>query len=167
MVNITGRRIKFYANDCFGETIIKLNKKKVKSLFNTKLDKFLQKTITLNIMSLWRSKKVLAQATRATRHGSRYFVVDTTPDVDLFVKLLLEIKIFDTQLSQNANRTKFKDLYIQGSITINSGVLLRQYLKYVQDRLKSGGADSDLKTRRDEGVDKDDYTDSSYQSDEF
>lgn len=85
-------------------------------------------------MLLWRSKEIFTQATGATRHSSRYFVVDTTADVDLFVKLLLEIKIFDTQLSKNVNGTEFKDLYTQGSIAINSGALLQQYLKHVRDR---------------------------------
>lgn len=63
-------------------------------------------------MSLWRSKKVLAQSTWATHHGSRHSVVDTTADLGFLVKPLLEIKIFDTQLGRGANGTEFKDLYI-------------------------------------------------------
>lgn len=75
LVNISGRPGKFYPDDRFGETIIKLNKEKVRPSSNAKSDVFLCETVALNVMSLWKSKKVLAQATCATSHGNRHSVV--------------------------------------------------------------------------------------------
>ena len=52
LINLTGREDKFYANNRFEETIIKLNKEKVRPSANAKSDVFLRKMITLNVISL-------------------------------------------------------------------------------------------------------------------
>ncbi len=88
LINLTGREGKFYADNRFRETIIKLNKEKVRPSANAKSDVFLRETIALNVMSLWKSKKMLARATGATRHGNRHSVVDSRSDVTLMVKLI-------------------------------------------------------------------------------
>lgn len=75
-------------------------------------------------MLLWRSKEVLAQANGVTCYGSRYSVVDIIVDIDLLIKLLFEIKIFDTQFGKGADGTEFKDLYTQEFIAINNTALL-------------------------------------------
>ena len=167
LINISGRKGKFYADDRFGETIIKLNKEKVRPSSNAKSDEFLRKTIALNVMSLWKSKEVLAQATGATRHGSRHSVVDTTVDVDFLVKLLLEINIFDMQPGRGADGTEFKDLYTRGSIAINSGAPLQKYLSRARGRWEEHVADSGVRNREEGDTDEDYYTNSEYQSDEF
>ena len=64
-INLTSQEDKFYTNNQFGEIIIKLNKEKLNPSTNAKSDVFLCKTIVLNIISLKKSKKVLAQAIRA------------------------------------------------------------------------------------------------------
>lgn len=167
LVNISGRKGKFYAGDRFGEIIIKLNKEKVRPSSNAKSDEFLRETISLNVMSLWKSKEVLSQATGATRHGSRHSVVDTTADVDFLVKLLLEIKIFDLQLGRGADGMEFKDLYTRGSIAMHSGAPLQQYLRRARGKWEKGVADAGLRTGGDEDTEEDHYTDSEYQSDDF
>ncbi|MCJ1345659.1 hypothetical protein MMC31_003867 [Peltigera leucophlebia] len=167
LINISGRKSKFYADDRFGETIIKLNKKKVRPSSNAKSDEFLRETIALNVMSLWKSKEVLAQATSTTRHGSRHSVVDTTVDVDFLVKLLLEINIFDMQPGRGADRTEFKDLYTQGSIAINSDAPLQKYFSRARGRWEEHVADSGVRNQEEGDTDEDYYTNSEYQSDEF
>lgn len=57
-INLTSQKDKFYINDWFKETIIIFNKEKVRLSTNLKTDMFLYKTIALNIMSLWKSKKL-------------------------------------------------------------------------------------------------------------
>ena len=52
LINLIGQKDKLYANNQFEETIIKLNKKKVRPSANAKSDIFLCKTITLNVISL-------------------------------------------------------------------------------------------------------------------
>ncbi len=94
LINLTGRKGKFYTDNRFGETIIKLNKEKVRPSANAKSDVFLRETIVLNVMSLWKSKEVLTQATGATRHRNCHLVVDTRSDVILMVKLIQETKVF-------------------------------------------------------------------------
>ena len=74
--------------------IIKLNKEKVKPFANVKSNIFLHKTIVLNIISLWKSKKMLAQATRVTRYGNCHLVVDSHFNINLMVKLIGETDVF-------------------------------------------------------------------------
>lgn len=94
VINLTGRERKFYADNQFEETIIKLNKKKVRPSANTKFDVFLRKTIALNIISLQKSKKMLAQAIGATWHGNCHLIVNICSDVILMVKLIQETDVF-------------------------------------------------------------------------
>lgn len=93
-VNISGQPGKFYPDNCFGETIIKLNKEKVRLSTNAKSDVFLRDTVALNVMSLWKSKEVFAQATGATFHGNRHFVVENHPDMQFLIGLILKARSF-------------------------------------------------------------------------
>lgn len=61
---------------------------------------------------LLRSKEVFTQTIEVTCHDSCYFIINTTANINFFIKLLFEIKIVDTQLGRDADRTEFKDLYI-------------------------------------------------------
>lgn len=94
MINLSGRLGKFYANDWFGETIIKLKKEKIRPSANAKSDEFLREVVAPNVFTLWKSKEVIAQATGATSHGSYYLVVDSFKDVLFIVKLLLIEDVF-------------------------------------------------------------------------
>ena len=52
LINSYGRPEIFYSDDRFRKIILKLCKEKIKSLFNTKLDKFLQEVVTSSIIFL-------------------------------------------------------------------------------------------------------------------
>ncbi len=109
-INLTGQKGKFYTNDQFGETIIKLNKEKVRLSATAKSDVFLHEIIALNIMSLWKRREVIAQSTGVTRHGNRHSVIDTYSDVILIVKLIQETKVFQIQPGRgSAKGSEFVD----------------------------------------------------------
>lgn len=59
LINFTDKEGKFYVNNQFKKTIIKLNKEKVRLSTNIKSDIFLRETIALNIISLWKNKEML------------------------------------------------------------------------------------------------------------
>ncbi len=130
LINLTGQKGKFYANNRFGETIIKLNKKKVRPFANAKSDVFLRKTIALNVMSLWKSKEMLARATRATRHRNRHSVIDSRSNITLMVKLIGKTDVFKIQPGRGSpESSEFVDLFAKGSALMNTGVPLKNYKK--------------------------------------
>lgn len=64
--------------------------------------------------------------------------------------------------------TEFKDLYTRRSIAINSGAPLEQYMGRARGKWEENGGDLDMKdTGNNSENNKDDYTDSEYQSDKF
>ena len=73
LINISRRANKFFADDRFGETIIKENKDKVRPSANVTLDEFLREIIALNIYhllkleKLWSEKVVLLTMTIITQ----------------------------------------------------------------------------------------------------
>lgn len=130
LINLTGRERKFYADDRFGKTIIKLNKEKVRPSANAKFNVFLRETIALNVMSLSKSKKILAQATGATWHENCHSIVNTRSDVILIVKLIQETNIFGIQPGRGSlEGSKFMDLFAKGSAIMNTGVPINNYKK--------------------------------------
>lgn len=127
-----GQKNKFQVNDQFEEIIIKLNKEKVRPFANAKFDIFLYKTITLNITSFWKSKKILILATSVTQHGNYYLVVDIHSDINFMVKLIQETVIFKIQLSYNIiEDSESINLFIKRSAIINTRILFKNYKKYV------------------------------------
>lgn len=56
-----GRANKFFADNRFGEIIIKENKNKVKPSTNAILDKFLREIVALNIISLAKTREIMAK----------------------------------------------------------------------------------------------------------
>ena len=84
-------------------------------------------------MFLWKSKKVLAQATRATRYGNYHLVVDTHSDVILMMKLIQETGVFKIQPGcSSAEGNEFVNLFAKRSVIINTGVPLKNYKKCVR-----------------------------------
>ncbi len=86
---------------------------KVRPSANAKSDVFLRETIALNVMSLWKSKEMLAQATGATRHGNCHSVVDSRSDVTFMVKLIGETNVFKIQPGRGSPEgSEFMDLFV-------------------------------------------------------
>ena len=90
-----GRANKFFADNRFGETIIKENKNKVRILVNATSDKFLRETVGLNIISLAKTREVMARKSGITNHGNYHLAVNNIIDVSKLVQLLVKDSIFE------------------------------------------------------------------------
>ena len=75
----------FFANDWFGETIIKEYKNKVRPSANATLDEFLRETVALNIISLAQTREVMAKESGTTNYGNHHLAVNNTVDVSKLV----------------------------------------------------------------------------------
>lgn len=129
LINISGQAGKFYPDDRFGETIIRLNKEKVRPSSNAKSDIFLRETVAMNVMSLWKSKNILAQATGATSHGNRHSIVSNYPDMRFLIGLLVESAVFEIKPGRGSDQKEFRDLYATGSILLAGGTPIDRYKK--------------------------------------
>lgn len=95
LINISGRLNKFVLDDRFGETIIMLNKENINPSTNIKSNKFLRKTVSRNVLSLWNSKVVLLQAVRLILHGNWHSTISSFPDICYLVKILANESAFE------------------------------------------------------------------------
>ena len=95
LINTTGKRNKFFADDGFSKTIIKENMNKVKQSANAILDKFLGKTIALNIISYAIITEVMTRKSGATHYCNYYSVINNTIDFSKLIQLLVENNVFD------------------------------------------------------------------------
>lgn len=101
LINLFGWPNKFFADNHFSKTIIGLNKEKIYPSVNLKIDKFFRKIIEFNILTLYKSKKIIAQVTKATRHRNWHIVIEIYNDVIYMVKLFIAEKAFKEILSYN------------------------------------------------------------------
>lgn len=72
---------KLYIDDWFGETIINDNKDKVGLLVNITLDEFFKETIALNIISLAKTRKIMAKESDAINHSNYHSVVNNNINI--------------------------------------------------------------------------------------
>lgn len=156
LINPSGRPNKFYADDRFGETIVKLNKEKIRPSANATTDAFFRDTVAPNVLTLWRCKTILAQATGATNHGNRHKVVETYPDVQFVVGLLLSEDIFTEQpgrgSGENIERAT-RDLYVAGYQKLATGVPLANYIRRARGNWGQSGQEKDASLGVDLDVD--------------
>lgn len=132
LINPSGRPGKFYPDDCFGETIIKLNKEKIRPSSNAKTNHFLREVVAPNVLTLWKTKKVMAKATGATNHGNRHAVVETYHDVMFTVNLLLAGEVFKNKPGRGRGENEESvrtDLFGVGLAALDTGVPLSNYIK--------------------------------------
>lgn len=61
-------------------------------------------------------------------------MINISTDINLLIKLLLKINIFDIKPGKRADRIEFKDFYTWKSIAINSKVSLKQYMSCVHGK---------------------------------
>lgn len=134
VINSSGGKDMFMADNRFGKTIIMLNKEKVQPLANAKSDSFLCKTVALNVMLLWKCKEIMARITWATFYGNRHLLVSIFPDMSLLVTHLVEHKAFEEQLERGMEKeTQLPDVFSEGTTNISSGVALKNYLNRAQE----------------------------------
>ena len=130
LINPSGRADKFYADDRFGETIIKLNKEKIQPSANAKTDHFFKEVVALNQLLLWKSKSMMAQATGAMNHGNRHAAVDTNHDIKVVVDLLVPEKPFEQRQGRGSgenSETQHADFFSIGTTKMVLGIPLKNY----------------------------------------
>lgn len=72
LINTSRKLNKFFVDNWFNKIIIKENKDKVKPSANATLDKILKESVTLNIISLTKTKEVIARHSGATNYGNHH-----------------------------------------------------------------------------------------------
>lgn len=72
LINTSRKPNKFFVDNWFNKIIIKENKDKVKPSANATLDKILKESVTLNIISLTKTKEVIARHSGATNYGNHH-----------------------------------------------------------------------------------------------
>lgn len=141
VINPSGGKDTFMADNRFGETIIMLNKEKVRPSANAKSDSFLREMVALNVMSLWKCKEVMARITGATSHENYYLLVSTFPDMSLLVKHLVEDAAFEEQLGRGIGKEiQLPDFFSEGTTNISSGVALENYLNRARENWDNAAA---------------------------
>lgn len=78
-------------------------------------------------MSLWKSKKVLAQVTDTTSHGNCHSIIENHPDMQFIIGLIVESSIFLSQSGQRSKVKKFKDLFTVSSTIMRGGIPINWY----------------------------------------
>ena len=156
LINTSRRANKFFADDWFGETIIKENKDKVKPSVNATSDEFLRKTVALNIISLAKTREVMARESGATNHGNHHSAVNNTVDVSKLVQLLVEDGVFEEQLGRKCE-AETSDLFALGTAKMATGIPLHKYQMRTRGNWNKAPPDSDQES--DEGNETDLDTD--------
>lgn len=131
MINPSGKPGKFFADDRFGETIIKLNKEKIRPSANAKTDTFFRNVVAPNVLTLWKCKEIMADTCGATDHGNRHSVVDTYHDVVFVIDLLLLDKVFEKNPGRGSGDNPESigiDLWGKGTTAVSLGVPLQAYI---------------------------------------
>ena len=128
LINIFYWLNKFVSDNWFGEIIIMLNKKNINLSANAKFDKFLQKTILQNVLSLYNSKEAILQVTGLTSYSNCYSTIGSYPNVYYLVKLFTKKLVFYEQLERDANKPKLPDFFTNSSILLSKRVLLTDYI---------------------------------------
>ena len=104
LINFFDKHGYFMPDDKFSETIIIFNKYKIKLSANLKFNIFLTEMMVLNILLLYRVKKVLLQIVRVTSHGSYHIIVKKHVDILFLIKHLMESFIFKKSLDCSFNK---------------------------------------------------------------
>ena len=86
------RANKFFIDNWFGKTIIKKNKDKVRPLIS---DRFLREIVALNIISLAKTREVMARKSGATNYGNHHSTVNNILDILKLVQLLVKDGVFE------------------------------------------------------------------------
>lgn len=128
LINIIGWPNKFILNNCFGKTIIILNKKNLNPSANAKSIEFLCKTVLQNMLLLWNSKEALLQAIGSTLYGNCYLIVGSYLNIYYLVKLFTKEAVFYEQLRRDIIGSNLPNLFANSSASLAREVLLTKYI---------------------------------------
>lgn len=118
---------RFHLDDRFEEIIIKLYKDKIRLLSNTNLEKFLWEIIILNILFLYKIKKIIARVTQFTLYKSYYSLISFIFDLSLLVKILVKDRLLELKARYSKKNTKFVDFLIHRLTKIIAKSPLKKY----------------------------------------
>lgn len=154
VINLSGSKDTFMADNWFGETIIMLSKEKVQPLLNAKSDSFFCKTVALNVMLLWKCKEVMARVTRATFYRNHHLLMSTFSDMSLLVKHLVNDVAFEEQFERDIEKeTQLPNVFLESTTNIFNRVALENYLNHAwgnwdnaatQTTNRDGGGNNDI-----------------------
>lgn len=85
----------------------------------------------MNILSLQKSKEVIAYITGFIRYSNGYIIIDQVIDIELIISLLIEDNVFKPQPGHGIKNIKFTDLFYIETIEITSNKLINKYLQSV------------------------------------
>lgn len=95
LINILEKPNKFFIDDWCDKTFIKENRDKVMLSVNAPSDKFLKETITLNIISLVKTRKVIVRKSGSTNHSNHYFPINNTIHILNLILLPIQDCVFE------------------------------------------------------------------------
>ena len=145
LINTLKRINKFLTDNWFGKTIIKKTKDKVKPSVNATSDKFLRETVALNIISITKTRGVMAKKSDATNHGNHHLAVNDTIDISKLVQLLVEDGIFKKQFGQKCE-TETSDFFAYRTANMVIGIPLYKYQMRIKRNWNKVFSDSDSKS---------------------
>ena len=159
LINTLRRANKFFAHDCFGETIIKKNKDQLKPSANATSGKFLKETIALNIISLAKTREIISRERGITNYGNHYSAINNIVDISKLVQLLVEDGIFEEQLGRKCE-AETSDVFVPRIEKMATGISLHKYQIRTKGNWNKTPSDSDQKSDENNKTDLDtDYKD--------
>lgn len=126
LINTLRKSNKFFTDNWFSKTIIKENKDKVKPLANAILDKFLRKTVILNIILFAKTREIMARKSDTINHDNYYLVINNIVNVLKLAHLLKEDNVFEKQLGQ-MYKAKISNLFACKTAKIGTRIPLYKY----------------------------------------
>lgn len=85
LISISKRANQFFVDDQFNKTIIKKYKDKVRLSVNIILNKFLKKTIVLNMISFTKTREIIVRKNSATNYDYYYSAINITINISKLV----------------------------------------------------------------------------------
>ena len=144
LVNPSGERGKWMADDLFGEYVVREIKAKINPSTNVLSDRHLCETIASQVMSLYACKKTMARECCSRNYGIRSTELSTSFDVAHLTRTLLEETIarFTPNRVRNEQGTDYwsaPDLLSVGAAKLASGIPLKKYRERARYFWISGG----------------------------
>ena len=96
----------------------------------------------MNIISLAKTREVMARESGATNHGNHHSAVNNTVDVSKLVQLLVEDGVFEEQLGQKCEAETL-DLFAFRTAKIANGIPLHKYQIRTRGNWNKAPPDSD------------------------
>lgn len=82
-------------------------------------------------------KEIIARATHFTSYKNHHSLVNSTSDLSLLVKILVEKKVFEFEVGNNIKNTKFVNFFACELSKIGLESLLKEYQRQVQGNWKT------------------------------